>query len=69
MIDKALADVMDENIAAEELVVTEPLDGVIEEPATELAENVGDGCVTEGWLAEGCRALGSGSSGPSSSVV
>lgn len=54
MVDNALADVMDETVAAaEELLATEPLDGATEEPAAELAEFVGDGCVTDGLFADG----------------
>ena len=46
--DEALAEVMDEPVAAEKLLTTERLDGATEEPAAELAETVRDGCVTEG---------------------
>ena len=54
-VDNALADVMDEAVAAaEELLATDPLDGAAEEPAAELAEFVGDGCVADGWFADGC---------------
>lgn len=92
--DEALADVIDETVAAEELLatepldgateavlasepldaamdelpMTEPLDGATEEPAAELAETVGDGCVTDGWLADGCWAVASGLSGPALSI-
>lgn len=54
MVENALADVMDEAVAAaEELLITEPLDGATDEPAAELAEFVGDGCVADGWFADG----------------
>lgn len=46
--DETLADVMDETVPEEELLATESLDGVTEEPPAELAEIVGDGCVTDG---------------------
>ena len=54
--------------AMEELPMTDPLDGAIEEPAAELAETVGDGCVTDGWLADACWAVASGLSGPAFSI-
>ena len=70
MVDNALADVMDEAVAiAEELLAAEPLDGATEEPAAELAEFVGDGCVADGFFADGCWAVASGLSGPASSIA
>ena len=48
MLDEALADVMDEIVAGEELLATRLLDGATEEPPAELAEIVRDGCVTDG---------------------
>lgn len=42
MTDETLADVMDESVAAEELLATEPLDGVTEEPAAELPDDIKD---------------------------
>ena len=69
IVDKALADVTDETVPADQLLVTRPVDGATEEPATELAETVGDVCVTDGWLADGCWAVGSGLSGPASSIA
>lgn len=68
MVDEALPDVTDETVAVEELLTTEPLDGAMEEPATELAEFVGDGCVADGWLTDGCWAVASGLSGPAFSI-
>ena len=65
IIDEALAEVMDETIAVEELLETEPLDGVIEDPAAELVESVGDEWVVDGWLADGSWPLGRG---PASSI-
>ena len=58
IIDDALADVMDDTAAVEKLLADGTLDGVTEEPATELAEPVSDGCVADGWLADGCWAVG-----------
>lgn len=70
MVDNALADVRDEAVAAaEELLAAETLDGAPEEPAAELAELVGDGCVADGLFAEGCWAVASGLSGPASSIA
>ena len=46
--DEALAEVMDETVAADELVTTEPLDGVTEEPAVEPVGAVRDDCVPDG---------------------
>ena len=63
MVDKTLADVIDEAVAAEEILATEPLDGAAEEPATELAEVVGDGCVMDDYFTDGYRAITSGLSG------
>ena len=67
IVDEALAEVMDETVAVEELLATEPLDGtteellatvpldgILEEPAAELAESIGDEYVADGWLADGC---------------
>lgn len=55
VVDTALAEVMNEAVAAaEELLATEPLDRATEEPAAELAEFVGDGCVADGWFADTC---------------
>ena len=48
IVDEALADVMDETVAAEELLATDPLERAEEDPAAELAEIVGDSCVTDG---------------------
>lgn len=53
MVDGALVDVMDENVAGEELLAIKLLDGVTEEPGAELAEIVG----------------GSGLSGPAFSIT
>ena len=69
VVDKALADVTDETISADELLVTRPLDGATEEPAAELAETVGDDCVADGWLADGCWTVGLGLSGPAFSIA
>lgn len=48
MVDDALPDVMDEIVAVEKLLATEPLDGAMEEPAAEVAEFVSDACVADG---------------------
>lgn len=58
MTEEALADVMTELNTAEELLATDPLDGATEEPTAELPEIVGDGCVTDGWLADGFWSVG-----------
>ena len=63
MVDEPLADMTDDTVAAEVLAI-EPLDGV-----TELAEFVRDGCVTDGWLADGCWAVASGLFGPAASIA
>lgn len=69
MVEEALADMTDDTVAAEELLATGALDGAMEEPAAELAEIVGDACVPDGWLADGCWAVGSGLSGPAFSIA
>lgn len=51
IIDETLADVTDETVPGEELLATKLPDGatvVTEEPPAELAEIVGDVCVTDG---------------------
>ena len=57
IVDEALADVIDEAVATEELLATDP-----------LAETVCDGCVTVGLLPDGWWPVASGLSGPAFSI-